>query len=350
MGGQRIGTTDGRASRRPRRRRGLLVAALAAALVGVACGGGGDGDGGSGDGDAGGAGAEASEGGTLRLLTYNVAGLPQEVSTENPEEHIPLISPLLDDYDVVLTQEDFDWWQGPAAELDFVHYHDRLRAEATHEFRSEPHPGPEAVGLDPTSRPLFVGDGLGILSRVPFTGNTRVPWPGCFGGPDTSDGGAGDCLAMKGFMVVRLELADGVEVDLYNLHAEAGGTAEDQRLQAEDFALLADHIEQHSAGRAIILGGDTNLHTDDSHPDAAGGADTEIWQEFLERTGLTDACEATDCPEPGSIDKVAYRSGEGVEIEAVSYDMPRERFTAPDGEPLSDHPPLVVELRWRPTG
>ena len=114
--------------------------------------------------------------------------------------------------------------------------------------------------------------------------------------------------------------------------------------------ILGLRLEQHSDGRAIILGGDTNLHTDDTHPDAADGADTEIWQEFLERTGLTDACDATGCPEPGSIDKIAYRSGEGVEIEAVSHEMPRERFTTPDGEPLSDHPPVVVELRWRPRG
>ena len=48
--------------------------------------------------------------GDFTVLSYNVAGLPQEISTVNPQEHIPLISPLLNDYDVVLTQEDFDWW------------------------------------------------------------------------------------------------------------------------------------------------------------------------------------------------------------------------------------------------
>jgi hypothetical protein len=40
-------------------------------------------------------------------LAYNVAGLPQEISKANPQQHIPLISPLLNEYDVVLTQEDF---------------------------------------------------------------------------------------------------------------------------------------------------------------------------------------------------------------------------------------------------
>ncbi|MBN2624461.1 MAG: endonuclease/exonuclease/phosphatase family protein [Acidimicrobiales bacterium] len=329
------GDTSGRA------RRALVGGAVAVVLAtAAACTTPGGGSGGGGRGPL--------PRGEVSVLTYNVAGLPQEISTENPEEHIPLISPLLNEYDIVLTQEDFDWWQGVAGTLDFVHYHERLRAEATHEYRSEPHPGPEAVGLDPDSRPLQIGDGLGVLSRLPFTGNTRVPWTGCFGGFDTSDGGAADCLAMKGFAMVTLTLADGVEVDLYTLHAEAGGTDEDQRLQAQDFDELATFIEDHSAGRAVIIGGDTNLHTDDSHPDAERGADTEIWESFLERTDLADACTAaTRCAEPGSIDKIAYRSGSGVKLAATSHDMPRERFTAPDGDDLSDHPPVVVELTWK---
>src|SRR5215207_8725334 len=80
-------------------------------------------------------------GGELSMLTYNVAGLPQEISTVNPEDHLPLISPLLNDYDIVMTQEDFDFWVDDLAQLDFVNYHERLRAEATHEFRTEQHPG-----------------------------------------------------------------------------------------------------------------------------------------------------------------------------------------------------------------
>src|SRR5690606_6096999 len=145
--------------------------------------------------------------------------------------------------------------------------------------RSGRHPGPGAVGLEVADRPdLAVGDGLGILSRFPIADEERVPWTGCFGGLDTSDGGAGDCLAMKGFAAWTVTLADGVEVDVYDLHAEAGGTDEDQRLQEENFDQLAEFVLARSDGRSVILGGDTNLHTDGDHPDAADGADTEIWQ------------------------------------------------------------------------
>ncbi|OWY62978.1 hypothetical protein B7486_55545, partial [cyanobacterium TDX16] len=223
----------------------------------------------------------AGESGSFRLLSYNVAGLPQEVSSEQPTEHIPLISPLLEDYDVVLTQEDFDWWTPGLDGFDFAEYHEWLAADTTFEHRTAQHPGPEAVGITPEDRPLLnVGDGLGVLSRFPFTGEERVPWDDCFGG--VTGPGAADCLSMKGFLVVRMELAPGVEVDVYDLHGEAGGSPEDQALQAADYEQLASFIAEHSAGRAVIVGGDTNLHTDLEHEDAGDGADIEIWEAFLE--------------------------------------------------------------------
>jgi hypothetical protein len=280
--------------------------------------------------------------GDFTVLSYNVAGLPQEISTVNPQEHIPLISPLLNDYDVVLTQEDFDWWVPELDAFDFRHYHERLRAQATHPHKSTRWLGPDAAGIDPAVREApLVGDGLGVLSRMPFTQGPRRAWRDCFGGLDTSDGGAGDCLAGKGFGVVRTTLRPGYEVDVYTLHAEAGGTAQDQQLRSDDFVQLAAFVQSHSAGRAVILGGDTNLHTNASNP-----AHRAIWSTFLSRTGLTDACTALSCPEPGSIDKIAFRSGGGVTLSATSHAFPRARFRDADGEDLSDHPPLVVGFHW----
>lgn len=288
-------------------------------------------------------------GGTLSVLSYNVAGLPVEISKEHPDVNIPKISPLLDEYDVVLTQEDFDWWKpdGLASGADFVNYHDRLRADVTHEFQTEQHPGNEAVGIDIESdRPnMELGDGLGVLSRFPIADTQRVPWTECFG---EFDSGASDCLAMKGFLLTRMTLADGSVVDLYNLHGEAGGGPEDQALQADDFAQLAAFITENSEGNAIILGGDTNLHTDLEHEDAGEGKDIEIWDTFLEATGLTDACTATDCDGPGRIDKIAFRSGEGVALEATSHAFQTDVFVDEAGEDLSDHQALEVVFAWSP--
>ena len=325
-----------------------------AALVFVLLPGCSDGSDGSGDEAAGAAPAGSSataaegEGGEFSLLIYNVAGLPAEISTVDPAAHIPMISPLVDPYDLVLTQEDFDWWGELAGGFDFVNYHDRLRAQATHPYKSAKHPGPEAVGLDTTARPApLIGDGQGIMSRFPFADERRVPWVGCFGGIDTSDGGAADCLAMKGFAVATVTLADGMEVDVYTLHVEAGGTETDQALQADQAGQLASFIADHSAGRAVIVGGDTNLHTGGDHPDGGGAADSEIWERFLADTGLADACAATDCPDPSNIDKVAFRSSDAMSLTALSHDVPADRFVDPAGEPLSDHDPVVVDFAWQ---
>jgi len=289
----------------------------------------------------------AARSGEFSLLSYNVAGLPQEISKENPEVNLPKISPLLEPFDVVLTQEDFDWWKadGLASSTNFVTFHDQLRADATHEYRTERHPGPEAVGIDiEKDRPLMeLGDGLGVLSRFPLGEVARVPWTDCYGG---FTDGASDCLAMKGFLHTTIELEDGLMVDVYNLHGEAGGGDQDQALQADDYIQLAAYINEHSAGKAIVLAGDTNLHTDMEHEDAANGADIEIWDRFLKDTGLTDSCTSTKCDEPGRIDKVAYRSNDQVELTAQSHKFRNDVFVDEAGKDLSDHQPLEVRFKW----
>ncbi len=268
--------------------------------------------------------------GEFTTLSYNVAGLPQEVSKVNPKENLPLIGPLLNAYDLVLTQEDFDWWQPGLDRLDFAHYHERLREKADHPYRSTRHPGPAAVGIFvATQRPLLqVGDGLGLLSRLPFGDITRVPWKTF--GPAASDG-----LSMKGFSLARVELAPGVEIDVYNLHADAGDGKPDAEARRTGFEQLAAWIEEHSKGRAVILGGDTNLHT------KTGSAEAGTWEAFLVRTGLRDVRAGDAC-----IDKFAYRDGNGVELEPLDSAFEGGKFVDAKGAPLSDHDPLAVKWRW----
>ena len=292
-------------------------------MLSAACGGGG------------------SESGEFTSLSYNVAGLPQEISQVNPEEHIPLISPLLNDYDLVLTQEDFDWWMPVLDSIDFAMYHTRLRAQVDYPYQSERHPGPEAVGIDvATERPaLYVGDGLGLLSRFPFDEFRRVPWQMC-------GAGAADCLAIKGFAMARVELAPGVIIDVYDLHADAGSGDDDNAARAAGFDELAAYIEANSAGNAVILGGDTNLHTDPESDDPDDREDARVWEAFLARTGLIDVCDALDCTEPDRIDKFAFRGEGGIDIEPLTWIFEVDKFRDAAGEPLSDHDALAVSWRW----
>jgi hypothetical protein len=307
------------------------------------------------EGDGGGGGSAATTGdgespsGSFSVLTYDVAGLPQEVAfTARPRENIPLISPMLNDYDIVLTQDDYDWFVPSVQELDVIHYHERLREQATHQFRSDAYPGPVTAGINPAERPqLQLGDGLGILSRFPFVSRhplddvTRVGWQGCYQGFEAEDEGAGDCVVARGFAMVTLSLDSDVEVDVYTLQAEVGEHEQDQELQVQDMEQLATYIEQHSGGHAVVLGGATSLHTREGHPDA------EIWTQFLERTGLTDACDAVDCDTRDNTDKVAFRNGDGVELSPTGLDVPRNLFVDPQGDDLSYRPPVAVQFDWQ---
>jgi hypothetical protein len=319
--------------------------------------------------------------GELTALSYNVAGLPEQISGSEPATNSPLISPLLNHYDLVLLQED---WDDPLAEarqaglvpedVPRLGYHDLVVGQADHPYRSDPAPNP---GTDlrrlPTGPPI-TADGLNRLSRFPFGPLERVMWEACHGevtvtaveeamgvtGLDDAldeaglgavnheiDGGSADCGAQKGFSVARTELAPGITVDVYNLHADAGSHELDQAARRSNFAQLATYILEHSAGQAVILGGDTNLKAD--RPDRV--SDAVAWSEFLAATGLTDVCDAVDCGDDDTvIDKFAFRGAPGIRVVPTSHSFERERFTRADGEPLSDHDALAVTFRWIATG
>lgn len=284
-------------------------------------------------------GAPGEEGGTadeFLALTYNVAGLPELLtSSPNPLARMPIIGQLLNDYDLALLQES---WETPEENpyAPMRAYHELIAPEAKHPYRSIPMPQP--FGTDPTRPSALLSDGLNEFSRIEFDPATteHVRWTQCFGELTT---GASDCLATKGFTRTVHVLAPGVELDVYNLHGEAGSDPEDLPLKELDFEELAAYINAHSRGRAIILGGDTNLHTDQEF---AGG----IWQTFRSATGILDVCDTLDCgTDDHDIDKFAYRSSSTLEIEPLSHQFERDKFTY-EGGALSDHEALAVRFRW----
>lgn len=259
--------------------------------------------------------------GSFSTLTYNVAGLPQGINADQfPEQHIPIISPLLNDYDAVVVQEDFE-------------YPDLLRAEVDHEFQTEPHPGPAT--LNPIARAeAAVGDGLNIFSRYRLGELDRVPWTEC-------GVASGDCLALKGFAATTLALADEVSVDLYTLHVEAGG--EDTALRGGDLDQLAAYLDDNTEG-AVLLGGDWNLNYEDD-------PDGDQLRAFLKETGLQDVCDVLDCgADDDVIDRFLFRSGDDVTLTPTRHRFERDVFVNESGGPLSDHDPLAVEWDWSTDG
>jgi hypothetical protein len=249
--------------------------------------------------------------GQFTLLTYNVAGLPELFSPSNPRQNIPLVSPLLNRYDVALVQEDFS-------------YHHELVQAALHPFRSRP--------MRPRS---FVGDGLSQFSRFDFPSVHRVRWERCNGIVSH----ATDCLADKGFTFSDLSLAPGVHVHLYNLHADSGSGSLDVETRAQNFEQLTRYIDEHSRAQALIVAGDTNLRVLNHRGDA------DTLAAFITTLGMSDACEPRVTPEE-QIDRVLYRTSVELELSAPRCwnDL---GFVDARGEGLSDHPAIGVAMSWR---
>lgn len=253
--------------------------------------------------------ADEPASGELLLLTYNVAGLPQGISKSNPATNIPLISPKLNAFDLVLVQEDFN-------------YQDQLRKDVT-----LPH---QSVPQKTAATKSTFGDGLNRFTRLAFKDHKRTVFAKCFGA---------DCLAAKGISVALHELCPGVELDIYNLHLEAGSKTADEEARAEHVDVLLKSITTRSAGRALIVAGDFNLKRKD------GAHDLKQLDRLKNEGALTQACDVLVCGDD-RVDRVFFRGSDGLSWTALSR-VVDTTFKDSKGEELSDHEPLVVKLGWQ---
>ncbi|MGW2486168.1 jacalin-like lectin [Streptomyces sp. NPDC001606] len=267
--------------------------------------------------------------GTFSVLSYNVAGLPEGLSSA-PTPRAPsttAIGTRIGAYDVVNVQEDFN-------------YHSYLYASDTHPYRT------------PTSGGAGIGSGLNTLSDLPYDTDDfeRVHWNSC-------QVDSGDCLTPKGFTFLRERLAEGVYIDFYNLHTNAGTNDGDLASRADNLSQLTAFIKTHSAGNAVVVMGDTNTRY-------TRAGDTIA--EFARDNGLTDAWVRLErggtLPAKGSdpllcdenaitntcevVDKVLYRGNRLVSLDATAYGNKHADFLTGDGLMLSDHDPITVSFSW----
>ncbi|MCH7232708.1 hypothetical protein L0U85_17890 [Glycomyces sp. L485] len=269
--------------------------------------------------------AQEAPGGSLSVLTYNIAGLPLGLGEGDPETNTPIIGSRLDPYDIVHVQEDFN-------------YHASLYEADDHAHRT------------PTSGGVPFGDGLNTLSHLPFEDFERVKWDDC-------SSGSGDCLTPKGFTFMRARLAEGAWVDLYNLHTDAGVKSGDLAARRANLAQVSAFMESHSAGNAVIVYGDTNTRYtregDDIAAFAAANGLSDPWVDLVRGGDAPDKGEeaivcddATVSASCEVVDKVLYRGGEHVGLEAVAYRNDDGAFRDANDEPLSDHYPIAVDFDW----
>jgi hypothetical protein len=276
--------------------------------------------------------AAAADSGTFSVLSYNVAGLPEAISSApTPRESATTaIGGRIAPYDIVHAQEDFN-------------YHARLyAADTAHAHRTA------------TSGGAAIGSGLNTLSKIPYDEDDfeRVRW-------NTCTYGSGDCLTPKGFTFMRERLAEGVYVDFYNLHTNAGTNADDLAARASNLSQLTDFIATHSAGNAVVVMGDTNTRYTRSGDTiaefAAANGLTDTWVQLI-RGGSAPAkgsdalvCDQTGTTVPNTcevVDKILYRGSKLVSLNATSYNNEHSKFLTDDGLMLSDHDPLTAGFSW----
>ena len=186
--------------------------------------------------------------GSFSILNYNVNGIPEEWTGDKkqPDIHSPMISPLLNDWDIVLLQENWN-------------YKSDINGDTTFPYKSDWDPEKMTV-----LNSVFddVGSGLRRYSQYWFPWHKQVTWDNCYGSFDwtTFDvSNGGDCQANKGFSFARHYLTDKITVDIYNFHPDSGSSDEDD-LKAKDknYVQMLEKIESASAGQAVILVGDYN--------------------------------------------------------------------------------------------
>ena len=267
--------------------------------------------------------AAAAPSGTFNVLTYNVAGLPEGLSSGNPEKNTPLISPRLAAYDIVNVQEDFN-------------YHAALYAGDNHPYRTA------------TSGGVPFGDGLNTLSDYAFEDFQRVKWKDCTGT---------NCLTPKGFSLARVRLAEGVFVDLYNVHTNADSDDAALAARRANIEQLSDFIQANSSGNAVIVMGDTNTRYTRSGDNIRTLADenglTDAWVQLV-KGGVrpTQGADALLCPTtapPNScevVDKVLYRGSKLLKLDATRYNNEWASFLDSAGGNLSDHFPHTVDFSY----
>jgi endonuclease/exonuclease/phosphatase family metal-dependent hydrolase len=150
-------------------------------------------------------------------------------------------------------------------------------------------------------------------------------------------GAANDCLGNKGFLMARLALPNGAELDVWNTHLDAGRSEEDHAARVAQLDRLAAAIEHHSAGRALLVGGDFNLEWDDPR-------DRALLESFCDRLGLAIAAQTPPDGWESHLDYLLLRSGDPVHVDRTAGGKD-EKMLHDASTALSDHPALFVRAR-----
>lgn len=259
---------------------------------------------------------------TVKMINYNVAGMPS-FDGKGSANHKAIAEYIAEnEFDVAAVQEDFMYNKALVNNLVGFDYFTNHAGSI---------PG---------------GDGLNIFTDgMPIYNEERVQWDVSFG--DISEG---DMLTPKGFIHAVIEIADGVYIDFYNMHADAFESMGSREARDSNYDQILTVIEENHEkyNRPVIVTGDFNHHFH-SRPDYP----SKLYDFFCVRGGMKDAwvelCNGgeyhdfTLWQESGlefwgnwdSVEKFMYKDGGGVTVTAKEFRF--AQIENENGESYSDH-------------
>ncbi len=275
-----------------------------------------------------------SEPNELSVLSYNVNGLFSLLTQDDPRDRSPAIGWMAHKYDVVLLQEDFEYHDIIASQIEgsMAFQGNGMRLD------------PRLIAAKLITLPFWLllphfsppyGSGLTVFVReyLPVPQEVTVrEYSDCHGW----FGDNGDCWSTKGFIRVRIRMSNGAEIDVYQTHLDAGSSEGSTATRASQMGELAQAIEELSADRAILVAGDFNLAF--YRP-----GDRELILKFRERLGLRDTGAGPQLPWWRERDYILYRDGSETTLTVLGAGEALE-FVA-QSRALSDHAALFVRFR-----
>jgi endonuclease/exonuclease/phosphatase family metal-dependent hydrolase len=273
---------------------------------------------------------------TFSMLSYNIHGISWLFAKDNPQDRSITVGWLANRYDVVLLQESFE-------------YHDEIGKQMTgvtavrgNRMRGDPRLVltklvllPFQVFIPDFSFPYGSGLSAFVSKRTAKVVDTeRHRFEDCSGWFDRSY----DCWATKGVLLMRLRLENGAELDVYNLHLDAGQSSSAMKVREDQLTELIAFIGRESAGRAVIVAGDFNTALDRME-------NVEAMRVFRQGTGLVDAGAGPDLPQWLRRDFIFARDGDTVSVKLTASGEALEFVNR--NRALSDHPAIYARFEVR---
>jgi len=226
------------------------------------------------------------------LASYNIHGLPMIMTFDETYKRMKEIGDVMNakNVDVINFQE--DWTQHGnkilISNLEKYSWNQRL-TEFTHAYS-------------------IFGSGLLQMSKVVPDNSSQIVY--------TDRYGYDDMWANKGFQIMRLG-----NIDIYNTHMDAGKTSGDSQAREKEINQLIEYASVWSRDRAIIIGGDTNLHA----------SDVDSYDRLINSLNLTEITNQA------VIDKFLYRNSSVTQIIPINV-------TIVENSTLSDHSMIYLDL------